>query len=91
MASRSIRRGFCAKSAGLLRAKSALIAYMDKNKDWCSFPDEAIANLKTSHAKNQGFSAKACTVAAKIKKMKEEAAQGGGGGPQAQPLPAGPL
>ena len=64
---------------------------MEKNKDWCSFPDEAINNLKTSHEKNAGFNAKACQVAAKIKKMKEQAAQGGGGGPQAQPLPAGPL
>jgi hypothetical protein len=83
---------FCVKSGGLLRAESAIIAYMEKNKDWCSFPDEAIANLKTSHAKNAGFNAKACAVAAKIKKMKEQAAQGGGeGGPQAQPLPRGPL
>jgi hypothetical protein len=81
--------GFCVKSAGLLHAETALIAYMDKNKDWCSFPDEAIANLKTSHDKNATFAAKACTVAAKLKKMKEQAAQGAG--PQAQPLPAGPL
>ena len=34
---------------------------MDKNKDWCSFPDEAINNLKAGHAKNQAFTAKACT------------------------------
>ncbi len=80
---------FCVKTVGLLRAEEALIAYMEKNKDWCSFPDEAINNLKTSHAKNAGFNAKACQVAAKIKKMKEQAAQGGG--PQVQPLPAGPL
>ena len=80
---------FCAKSAGLVRAESALIAYMEKNKDWCSFPDEAIGQLKEHHAKNTGFNAKACTVAAQIKKMKEQAAAGGG--PQAQPLPAGPL
>ena len=82
---------FCSISQGLLRAEANLIAYMQKNKDWCSFPDDAIANLKTSHAKNSGFNAKACTVAAKIKKMKEQAAEGGGGGPQAQPLPRGPL
>jgi hypothetical protein len=81
---------FCVKSAGLLHAEQALIAYMEKNKDWCSFPDEAISNLKTSHEKNAGFNAKACQVAAKIKKMKEQAAQGGGG-QQAQPLPTGPL
>ena len=79
----------CAKSGGLLHAEEALIAYMEKNKDWCSFPDDAINNLKTSHEKDVGFSAKACKVAAQIKKMKEQAAQGGGA--QAQPLPAGPL
>ena len=82
---------FCLKSAGLIRAEAALIAYMEKNKDWCSFPDEAIGQLKEHHAKNAQFNAKACTVAAQMKKMKEQAAQGGGGGPQAKPLPAGPL
>ncbi len=82
---------FCAKTVGLLHAEEALISYMEKNKDWCSFPDDAINNLKTGHIKNAGFNAKACQVAAQIKKMKEQAAQGGGGGPQAQPLPAGPL
>jgi hypothetical protein len=81
--------GFCAKSAGLIRAESALIAYMEKNKDWCSFPDEAIGALKEHHAKNAQFNAKACKVAAEMKKMKEQAAEGGG--PQAQPLPTGPL
>ena len=80
---------FCVKSAGLLKAETALIAYMEKNKDWCSIPDEAIKNLKEGHAKNAGFNAKACSVAAKVKKMKEQAAQGAG--PAAQPLPAGPL
>jgi hypothetical protein len=80
---------FCSKSSGLIRAEAALIAYMEKNKDWCSFPDEAIAQLKEHHIKNAQFNAKACTVAAQMKKMKEQAAQGGG--PQAQPLPAGPL
>jgi len=84
--------GFCAKSAGLVRAETALIAYMEKNKDWCSFPDEAIGQLKEHHVKNAQFNAKACTVAAQMKKMKEQAAQGGAAaGPQAQPLPTGPL
>ena len=83
--------GFCGKSAGLVRAETALIAYMEKNKDWCSIPDEAITQLKEHHAKNAGFNAKACKVASEMKKMKEQAAQGGGAGPQAQPLPTGPL
>jgi hypothetical protein len=80
---------FCAKSDGLVRAQAAMIAYMEKNKDWCSFPDEAIAGLKDAQAKNVSFHAKACDIAAKIKKAKEQQAQGGG--PQVQPLPRGPL
>jgi hypothetical protein len=84
---------FCSQSAGLGAAENALIAYMVKNKDWCSIPDEAIANLKAAHAKSAGFTAKACAVAAQIRKLKQQQASGGGANsaPQAQPLPAGPL
>ena len=80
---------FCTQSNGLNAAENAMIAYMEKNKDWCQFPDEAIAQLKTNHAKSLAFSTKACTVAAQLKKMKEQ--QAAGGGPQVQPLPTGPL
>ena len=80
---------FCAKSGGLLAAENAMIAYMEKNKDWCGIQDEMLDTLKSNHAKSAAFAAKACKVAAEMKKAKEQAANGGG--PQAQPLPAGPL
>jgi hypothetical protein len=80
---------FCAKSAGLNAAENAMIAYMAKNEDWCQIPEEAIAQLKANHAKSVAFSGRACTVAAKMKKMQEQQAQGGA--PQVQPLPTGPL
>jgi len=80
---------FCAKSSGLIAAENAMIAYMEKNKDWCGFPDVALANLKANHAKSSAFAAKACKVAAELKKAKEQGAEGGG--PVAQPLPTGPL
>jgi hypothetical protein len=80
---------FCAKSGGLNAAEGAMIAYMEKNKDWCQIPDEALAQLKANHAKTLAFSNKACTVATQMKKMKEQ--QAAGGGPQVQPLPTGPL
>lgn len=80
---------FCAKSAGLNAAENAMIAYMEKNRDWCQVPDEALAQLKANHAKSVAFSGRACAVAAQMKKMKEQQAQGGG--PQVQPLPTGPL
>ena len=86
---------FCAKSAPLNQAENALLAYMIKNKDWCEIPDQVVEQLKAVHVKSSGFAAKACSVAAQIKKMKEQQAAGGGAGgpsgPQAQPLPAGPL
>jgi hypothetical protein len=80
---------FCARSAPLGQAETAMLAYMVKNKDWCQVPDAVIEQLKAAHAKSVSFASKACTVAAQMKKMKEQAAQGAT--PQAQPLPTGPL
>jgi hypothetical protein len=80
---------FCSQSAGLNAAENALIAYMEKNKDWCSVPDDALAAMKTNHAKSAAFAAKACTVAAQMKK--QQAAGAASNAPQAPALPAGPL
>ena len=71
-----------------LVAEGAMLAYMNKNKDWCQIPDEMVDGLKKTHAQDTAFSAKACGYAAKIKKMKEQ--QADGGAPQAQQLPTGP-
>ena len=80
---------FCSQSAGLNTAETALIAYMEKNKDWCGVPDEIINGLKANHVKSLAFTAKACSVAAQMKK--QQAAGGGNGAPQAPALPTGPL
>jgi hypothetical protein len=89
---------FCARSRPLNIAEEAMLAYMQKNKDWCQIPDEAVSQLKDTHLKSVAFGGKACTVAAQIKTMKAKAAQqaqqaqqAGGGQPAEQPLPAGPL
>jgi len=79
---------FCEKTRGVIETENTMIAYLEKNKDWCGFPDEMLDNLKASHAKNIVFNGKACKVAAEQKKVQEQAQ---GGAPQAQPLPAGPL
>jgi hypothetical protein len=80
----------CGKARGLTAAENALIAYMDKNKDWCGVPDEVVQSLKDSHAKTMEFGNRACVAAAKFKKAQEQQAQGGApAGPP--PLPAGPL
>ncbi len=84
---------FCARSRPLNAAEDAMLAYMIKNKDWCQIPDDAIGQLKATHAKSVAFGGKACTVAAQIKKMKSQAAQaaqqGGGRWPAGRAAAAG--
>jgi hypothetical protein len=88
---------FCVHSRPLTVAEDAMIAYMQKNKDWCQIPDGALNQLKATHAKTVAFGGKACTVAAQMRTMKAKAAQAAQQGQQAgaaaaqQPLPAGPL
>jgi hypothetical protein len=80
----------CGKARALTSAEIALIAYMEKNKDWCSIPDTVVQSLKEAHAKSTDFGNKACVAAAQFKKMQEQ--QAAGAGPAAPPpLPAGPL
>jgi hypothetical protein len=79
---------FCSQSSGLNSSESALIAYMEKNKDWCAIPDEVIAALKANHVKSVAFAGKACAAAAQFKKQQ---AAGANGAPPAPALPTGPL
>jgi hypothetical protein len=78
---------FCSQSGGLNAAENALIAYMEKNKDWCGIPDDALAAMKANHVRSSAFSGKACAVAAQMKK--QQAAGAAANAPPA--LPAGPL
>ena len=83
---------FCARSRPIIAADNAFLASLTKNKDWCQIPDEVIAQFKMIQGKDTQMTSRACTVAAQMKKAKEQAEAGGGlGGPQAPKLPAGPL
>ena len=80
----------CGKAHGLTAAENALLAYMEKNKDWCGIPDQVVQSLKDSHAKTMEFGGRACVAAAQFKKQQQQQAEGGApDGPP--PLPAGPL
>ena len=80
----------CPKLKGLVAIENEVVSYLEKNKDWCNIPDNFIENAKTGRGKSATFAAKACQVAAQVQKMKQQAAEGGGG-PQVQKLPSGPL
>jgi hypothetical protein len=81
----------CPKLKNLVVIEHQLIAYLNKNKDWCNVPDEALTNITTSSTKSESVATQACAVAAQAKKMQQQQAAGGVNAPQAQKLPTGPL
>lgn len=82
----------CPKLRNLVTVEHELVAYLSKNKEWCSVPDEALENIKTMSAKSVTVANQACAVAAQVKKAQSQQAAGGGAlnVPQ-QKLPTGPL
>jgi hypothetical protein len=78
----------CPVAKTLAASETQLLAYMNKNKEWCQIPDQFIAQLKEAQGRDQVFAQKACEAAANFKKMQEQQNAAGGGPPR---LPAGPL
>jgi hypothetical protein len=76
----------CPKLRILAAAEQELLAYLQKNKDWCMVPDEAITNITMSLNRSKSVATRACNVAEQIKKNQEAGGLGG-----AQKLPTGPL
>lgn len=85
----------CPRLQSLAAAERELVAYMVKNKEWCGIPDEVLDNARKGSARTGGVAAQACRVAGQVKQMRaraeREAREGGGGGPQVQRMPTGPL
>jgi hypothetical protein len=80
----------CPMARKLSTIETEMLAYMEKNKEWCAIPDQVVDSFKQARAKTQGFASQACAFAAKAKKMQEQQSQAGGLG-QPQKLPSGPL
>ena len=62
---------------------ASVVKWMDANKDWCSVPDNFVAQFKADHQKVTAFRGKACQAAsqqAKMEKQAKQAQEGGGGG-----------
>ena len=81
----------CPKFRGLVAIESELKAWVLKNKDWCSIPDQFVDSLKVSFAKTPEYARKACAAAAMVKRG---GPMGQAGPIQSQPamkLPTGPL
>ena len=80
----------CPKLKALVGVERELVGYLTKNKEWCNIPDDAIGNITASAEKSGSVAGQACKIAAQMKKAQEQQATGGGL-PQGQKLPTGPL
>lgn len=86
----------CPMLRSLATIEQSMLAYMQKNQNWCNIPDEVITNVKEGSGKTAGIAKQACGLAAQMKKQQQQQAAGAGpGGPgfnvPAPKLPAGPL
>ncbi len=84
--------GACPHLKGMKAVEGKMLAYLEKNKEWCNIPDDFINGFKANSEKTAGMSKQACDIAAKMKKMQEGGGLAGGGNlPPPPKLPAGPL
>lgn len=90
----------CSRLQALGGIEARMVAYVEKNKDWCGIPDAVIDNIKKGRQNTLAFASKACGAAANFRKAmaqrgaQQRAAANGAaqqGAPQVQRLPAGPL
>lgn len=84
----------CPKLRALAAVEGEVVAYMVKNKEWCSLPDDLVSKMTESRTRTAGVAVKACDFAVKMKKMQEQQAQAATQQQQQLPavrLPSGPL
>jgi hypothetical protein len=63
----------CTLFTKLGAANATVLAWSKSNKDWCSIEDNQITGLENEAKQVAGIRAKACTVAAQYKKLKDQA------------------
>lgn len=84
----------CPMLRSLSSVEQSMLAYMEKNQNWCNIPDEVIGNVKEGTGKTSGIAKQACNLAAQMKKQQQQQ-QSAGNAPgfnvPAQKMPAGPL
>jgi len=83
----------CPHFRSMSAIEGEMLAYLNKNKEWCNVPDDFINGFKGNSEKTAAMSKQACELADKVKKMQSQGGglAGGGNLPPPPKLPAGPL
>ncbi len=84
--------GACPHLKSMKTVEGKMLAYLEKNKEWCNIPDDFINGFKTNTEKTATMASQACQLADKVKQMQSQGGGLGGGNlPPPPKLPAGPL
>jgi hypothetical protein len=82
----------CPHLRNMKAVEAKMLAYLEKNKEWCNIPDDFLNNFKTNASKTGTMAGQACAMAAKVKQMQSQGGgMGGGNLPPPPKLPGGPL
>jgi hypothetical protein len=82
----------CPRLRNLAAIEKEMLAYMEKNKNWCSIPDAIIEQVKGGAEKTTQVAGQACKIAAQARQMQQQAQQQmQAGAPPPPALPRGPL
>lgn len=81
----------CPQFKLLVKAEKEMLAYMNKNKEWCSVPDNVISSFSEAVDKDSKMAGQACKFAAQVERAKKQQSLGMQGAMPAVKLPSGPL
>lgn len=82
----------CPRLRNLAATERELLAYVKKEKAWCSIPDDVIETIAKRADNTSRIAGQACKAAAAQAQMRRQAQQGAQSAPDQRPrLPSGPL
>ena len=81
----------CPRLRNLAAIEREMLAYMEKNQNWCSIPANIIEQVKGGAQKTGQVAGQACKIAAQARQMQQQGAQMQAGAPPPPALPRGPL
>jgi len=67
MEKKAERKDICTLVQRFAAAEETVVQFLEKNKEWCGIPEQAIANAKTNHEHTLKFRTAACTEAPAVK------------------------
>jgi hypothetical protein len=79
----------CPRLRTLAAVEREMLGYMEKNKAWCSIPDQILEQVKTGADRTSQIAGQACKIAAQARQMQQQQQQGQAA--SAPALPRGPL